>query len=84
MSNIPLSDTVPLSLYRDRNLTSRLISIANSACDVGDLDTALELLRIVNLLIRSKILTGASKRKLATHTIMTYERVWHLRHSQVY
>lgn len=81
MPKVIFSGSMSLFTHRQKDLVRRLIAIVHSACDTGDLDTALELLRVVDSLIRSKSPTEAGKRQLANHVIMTHERVWLLRHS---
>lgn len=64
---------------RQKDLARRIISIAHSACDSGDLESALQLLRAVDLLIKPKGTAGRDKRQVAQHAIMAHERLWLLR-----
>lgn len=64
---------------RQKDLAKRIISAAHSACDAGDLDSALQLLRTVDLLIKPKGAAGRDKRQIAQHAIMAHERLWLLR-----
>lgn len=64
---------------RQKDLARRIISAAHSACDAGDLDSALQLLRAVDLLIRPKGAAGRDKRQIVQHAIMAHERLWLLR-----
>ena len=83
MPNVIFPGSMSLFTHRQKDLVRRLIAIVHSACDTGDLDTALELLRVVDLLVRSKSSMEAGKHQLANHVIMTHERVWLLRHSDI-
>ena len=65
--------------YRQRDLARRIISAAHSACDGGDLDSALQLLRAVDLLIKPNGTMGHDKRQVAQHAVMAHERLWLLR-----
>lgn len=82
MPDICLLGTISIFTHRQKDLTKRLIGVVHSACDVGDLDTALELLRVIDSLLNTRSSMIVARRQLADHIIMTHERVWLLRHSQ--
>ncbi len=67
--------------YHQKGLAKRIISTAHCACDVGDLHTALELLRVVDLIIKPGRSAERDSRQVAQHAVMAHERLWLLRFS---
>lgn len=79
--NVPLTNVL-YPTHRQRDLGIKLVLLAHSACDSGNIETALELLRAVDLLVERKGNTKTSVRRLVEHTVVAHERVWSLRNSR--
>ena len=62
-----------------KELANRIISTEHFACDVGDLHTALQLLRVVALIIKPGTSAKRDSRQVAQHAVMAHERLWLLR-----
>lgn len=67
--------------YRQKELAKRILSLAHSACDEGNLEIASDLLHVVDTLIRPRDAVELSKRQVVECTVMAHERLWLIRRS---
>lgn len=69
------------ALRSGRRLTDRILTAVHAACDHGELDVAVELLRIVEALAtRRSQEPESSRRRLMEAVVAAHARLWHLRH----
>lgn len=65
----------------NRRLSDKVLAAFHQACDIGDLDTADALLRIVEtLLTRPYNPAEGNRRRNMESLVAAHERLWHLRH----
>ncbi|WP_428374379.1 hypothetical protein [Lichenicoccus sp.] len=89
MNGLPAAVTRTLGVHagaaprQSRRLPERILVAAHQACDLGDLDIALQLLSILETVIgqRSAVM-DPGRRRVMESLIAAHQRLWHLRHAE--
>ncbi|MFC0384049.1 hypothetical protein [Muricoccus vinaceus] len=66
-----------------RRLTDKILIAFHQACDQGDFEVAVEMLRVLETMItRRELPPGQNRRKNMESLVAAHERLWHLRHRE--
>jgi hypothetical protein len=64
-----------------RRLSDKVLIAFHHACDIGDFETADDLLRILGRIIAQQVSPPeANRRRSLESLVAAHERLWHLRH----
>ncbi len=67
---------------QNRRLPERILIAAHQACDLGDLDVAVQLLSILETIVgQSRGPIDPVRRRVMESLIAAHQRIWHLRHA---
>ncbi len=67
-----------------RRLSDKVLIAFHQACDTSDLETATDLLRVLEIMLaRRPIHVDGNRRRNVEGLVAAHERLWHLRHSVV-
>ena len=77
-------DTITASAPRySRRLSDKILIAFHHACDQGDYEVADELLRILEMMLRRRVLSpDLNRRRSMDSLVAAHERLWYLRHPQ--
>lgn len=66
-----------------RRLSDKVLIAFHHACDQGDYDVAEQLLHVLEMMIRRRVLSpDLNRRRSMDSLVAAHERLWHLRHPQ--
>jgi hypothetical protein len=66
-----------------RRLSDKILIAFHHACDQGDYEVAEQLLHVLEMMIRRRVLSPDLNRRRSMDTLVAaHERLWHLRHPQ--
>ena len=75
------TETVTAPQRHTRRLSDKVLIAFHHACDIGDLDTADDLLRILGRILSAQTSPPeANRRRTMESLVAAHERLWHLRH----
>ena len=64
-----------------RRLSDKILIAFHHACDQGDYEVADELLHVLEMMLRRRVLSPDINRRRSMDTLVAaHERLWHLRH----
>lgn len=77
-------DMVPATAPRySRRLSDKILIAFHHACDQGDYEVADELLRVLEMMLRRRVLSpDLNRRRSMDSLVAAHERLWYLRHPQ--
>lgn len=66
-----------------RRLSDKILIAFHHACDQGDFEVAEQLLHVLEMMLRRRVLSPDLNRRRTMDTLVAaHERLWHLRHPQ--
>jgi hypothetical protein len=66
-----------------RRLSDKILIAFHHACDQGDYEVADQLLHVLEMMLRRRVLSPDLNRRRTMDTLVAaHERLWHLRHPQ--
>ncbi len=66
-----------------RRLSDKILIALHHACDQADYEVAEQLLHVLEMMIRRRVLSPDINRRRSMDTLVAaHERLWHLRHPQ--
>jgi len=66
-----------------RRLSDKILIAFHHACDQGDYEVAEQLLHVLEMMLRRRVLSpDLNRRRSMDSLVAAHERLWHLRHPQ--
>jgi len=77
-------DPAPAATPRySRRLSDKILIAFHHACDQGDFEVADQLLHVLEMMLRRRVLSpDLNRRRSMDSLVAAHERLWHLRHPQ--
>lgn len=66
----------------NRRLTDKILICVHTACDQLNTSIAIELLIVLENIIKAPSYSDGERRKLSASTVAAHERIWALRHKE--